>query len=63
MNQDSIATSMASKLKISKGTLLNRDQSNLAVRMSKIETIIINQTKEWLKEQGMNIDKLEKTSR
>ena len=42
MNQDAVATSMASKLNISKGSLLDRDQKNLAVRVAKAETIIIN---------------------
>jgi len=41
---------MASKLNISKGSLLDRDYGNLAVRMAKSETIIINQTKDWMKE-------------
>ena len=52
---------MAKKLEISKGNLLDRNQSNLAVRMAKIETIIINQTKDWLKECGIDLDLLEKT--
>lgn len=63
MNQDAVATSMAKKLNISKGSLLNRDQDNLAVRVAKSETIIINQTKEWMKEQGIDIDKLMNTDR
>jgi hypothetical protein len=49
MNQDSVATSMAKKLNVSKGALLDRDSKHLAVRMATSETIIINETKEWLK--------------
>eukprot|EP00347_Sterkiella_histriomuscorum_P002356 403368470 len=63
MNQDAVATSMASKLNISKGSLLDRDQKNLAVRVAKAETIIINQTKEWMKENGIDLDRLERTDR
>ncbi len=63
MNQDSVATSMAKKLNISKGSLLDKNQTNLAVRMAKSETIIINQTKEWMKEHGIDLDKLENTNR
>lgn len=54
---------MAKKLNVSKGSLLDRNQGNLAVRMAKAETIIINQTKDWMKENGVNIDLLEKTDR
>lgn len=63
MNQDAVATSMATKLNISKGSLLDRDQKNLAVRIAKAETIIINQTKDWMKENGIDLDKLERTDR
>jgi hypothetical protein len=31
--------------------------------MAKVETIIINQTKDWMKENGINLDELEKTNR
>ena len=31
--------------------------------MAKAETIIINQTKDWMKENGIDLDKLEKTDR
>jgi hypothetical protein len=41
MNQDSVATAMAKKLNVEKGSLLDRNMANLAVRMAKAETIII----------------------
>lgn len=63
MNQDAVATSMAQRLNISKGSLLDRDQKNLAVRVAKAETIIINQTRDWMKEHGIDLDKLERTER
>jgi len=63
MNQDSVASAMASKLNISKGALLDKTQSNLAVRVAQAETAIISQTKEWLKEQGINLDKFDSIGR
>lgn len=55
---------MARKLNVEKGALLDRYQGNLAVRMAKAETIIIQQTKDWLKARlGVNVDELEKTDR
>lgn len=63
MNQDSVANAMAKKMNISKGSLLDKNQGNLAVRMAKAETVIINQTKEWMIENGIRIDELEKTDR
>lgn len=41
---------MAKKLGVEKNELLNREKGNMAVNMAKAETIIINQTKEWLKD-------------
>ena len=64
MNQDSVATAMARKLNVEKGALLDRNQANLAVRLAKAETIIIQQTKEWLKDRlGVNLDELDRTAR
>ena len=42
MNQDTVDTSMAKKLGIEKSSLLNKDSSNMAVKMAQSETIIIN---------------------
>jgi len=39
---------MAKKLGIQKSDLLDKDSSNIAVKMAQSETIIVNQTKEWL---------------
>lgn len=55
---------MAKKLNIEKSSLLDRHSGNLAVRMAKAETIIISQTKQWMKEKlGVNVDELEKSDR
>ena len=63
MNQDTVATSMAKRLGIQKSDLLDKDQSNIAVNLAKSEAIIINQTKDWMKEQGIDLDKLENVPR
>lgn len=63
MNQDTVASSMAKRLGIEKSNLLDKDQSNMAVNLAKSEAIIINQTKDWMKEQGIDIDSLDKVAR
>lgn len=63
MNQDTVATSMAKRLGIQKSSLLDKDQSNMAVNLAKSEAIIINQTKDWMKEQGIDIDAIESVPR
>lgn len=63
MNQDTVATSMAKKLGIEKSSLLDRESGNMAVNLAKSETIIINQTKEWMKDQGIDTDKFDSISR
>ena len=35
----------------------------MAVNLAKSETIIINQTKSWMKEQGIDLDMLDKIPR
>jgi len=62
MNPDSVASAMAQKLHVSKGELLETSQNkqSLAVRIAQAETVIINNTKEWMKTQGLDIDLLEK---
>ena len=42
---------------------MDRDGDNLAVKLAQSETIIINQTKQWLQEYGIDIDKLSKLPR
>ena len=54
MNQDTVATSMAKQFNQTKGEFFDKDASgSMAVKMAKSETVIINQTKEWLKEQSI----------
>lgn len=63
MNQDTVATSMAKKLGIEKSEMFDRESGNMAVNLAKSETIIVNQTKEWMKDQGIDIDTLESLPR
>lgn len=66
MNQDTVATSMAKQLNQTKGEFFDTQKGgeSMAVKMAKSETIIINQTKEWLKEQSIiDFDILEATPR
>ena len=57
---------MAKQLNQSKGEFLDADNSgkSMAVKLAKAETIIVNQTKQWLKEmQIIDTDVLDKTPR
>jgi multiple RNA-binding domain-containing protein 1 len=42
---------------------LDRDAGNLASRLATAESHIINETKSWLKEEGIDIDEIEKMNR
>lgn len=53
MNQDTVAASMAKKLGQSKGEFLLEAEGSMAAKVAKAETIIIDKTKEWLKEQNI----------
>jgi multiple RNA-binding domain-containing protein 1 len=51
MNQDTVASSMAKQLGIQKGTFFDKNSSeSMAVKLASAETLIIQQTKQWLKE-------------
>lgn len=65
MNQDTVATSMAKQLNQTKGEFFDKDaKGSMAVKMAKSETIIINQTKNWLKEHDIiDFDVLDRISR
>lgn len=54
---------MAKKMGIAKSDMLSRDNENVAVKMALAETIIINDTKNWMKEEGIDIDELQKIQR
>lgn len=46
-----------------KSKLMDRDDSDLAVKMAKSETFIVNQTKEWLKQNGFDTDQIQAVPR
>ena len=55
---------MAKKQQASKSDVLGKfSNDNLAVKMASAETLIINQTKEFLKNNGINLDSLDGVAR
>ena len=56
LNQNAVIETISKRLKIPKDELLNKENSDIAIQISAMETTIINETKEWLKEQGINLD-------
>ena len=58
LNQNAVIDTISKRLKISKEELLNQNNADIAIQISAMETTIINETKEWLKQQGINLDVL-----
>ena len=58
LNQNAVIDTIAKRLKIKKEDLLSQNNPDIAVQISAMETTIINETKEWLKQQGINLDVL-----
>jgi multiple RNA-binding domain-containing protein 1 len=56
MNQNAVIESVAKKLNIPKSEILSKDNANLAVQVAAMETTVINDSKEWLLNQGINLD-------
>ncbi|TIA89825.1 hypothetical protein E3P99_01902 [Wallemia hederae] len=57
MNADAVVSSLASRLNIDKAEILSSESSsNPAVKVALAETHIINETKGFLRDQGVNID-------
>ena len=56
LNQNAVIETISKRLKIPKDELLNKENTDIAIQISAMETTIINETKEWLKEQGINLD-------
>ena len=62
MRADTVMASMAERLQVEKADILNMDdKSSLAVRLALAESHLINETKDWLKQQGVNVSALERT--
>jgi multiple RNA-binding domain-containing protein 1 len=56
MNQNAVIEAVAKKLNIPKSDILSKDNTNLAVQVAAMETTVINDSKEWLQNQGINLD-------
>ena len=56
LNQNAVIDAVAKRLKIKKEDLLSQNNADIAVQIAAMETTIINETKEWLKQQGINLD-------
>lgn len=52
LNPNTIIAEMATRFKIKKSDILGPEGENQAVKMALAETQIINETKDWLTEQG-----------
>ena len=62
LRADTVMASMAERLQVEKAEILNvEDKSSLAVRLALAESHLINETKDWLKQQGVNVTALERT--
>ena len=62
LRADTVMASMAERLQVTKGDILDVEGSgSLAVRLALAESHLINETKEWLKQQGVNVTALERT--
>jgi len=56
LNPNTIIAEMTERYKLKKSDILGPDSENQAVKVALAETQIINETKEWLAENGVNTD-------
>ena len=56
LNQNAVIDAVAKRLKIKKEDLFSQNNADVAVQIAAMETTIINETKEWLEQQGINLD-------
>jgi multiple RNA-binding domain-containing protein 1 len=56
MNSDAVAEAIARKLGVQKNQILDAETDDMAVRLALAETTIINETKEYLLEEGVSLD-------
>lgn len=61
LNPNTVMEYVAQEYGLSKLDLLNREVENPAVKIALAETKIINETKEWLRENGINVKLFEGT--
>ncbi|GAM25520.1 hypothetical protein SAMD00019534_086950 [Acytostelium subglobosum LB1] len=58
MRSDAIISSLAERYKLTQGEILDPNSTDMAVRMTLMETYIINETRKFLEEEGVVIDKI-----
>ncbi|KAF8315877.1 hypothetical protein DL93DRAFT_2096530 [Clavulina sp. PMI_390] len=56
MNSDAVVSSVADRLKISKADILNPDWDDAAVKMALAETHVIQETKKYLEDEGVDLN-------
>ncbi|KAI8612512.1 hypothetical protein BC830DRAFT_1136316 [Chytriomyces sp. MP71] len=61
INSDAVAEAMAKKLNVKKSDILDPSSENMAVRLALAETDIINETKQYLEEEGIDLNAFQKT--
>lgn len=59
IRSDTIVDYIASKYNMKKSEILNVQEGNMAVRLALGETEVIDETKEFLKDQGIDMDELD----
>lgn len=58
LNQNAVIDNISSRLGIPKAEILSKENADIAVQISAMETTIINETKEWLAREGINLEVL-----
>ena len=56
VNQDTVASVMANKLHVGKGEFLDKDHTDLAVRIAMAETKILEEIREWMGNNDVNFE-------
>ena len=59
LNSNTIMDVISSKLGVKTNEILDVESGNMAVRVALAETEVIEDTKQWLEKQGVNISILE----
>lgn len=63
MNADAVVSSVAEKLGLSKSEVLDPTSSDAAIKQAHAETHIIQETKSFFKEQGVDLDSFKRSQR
>lgn len=56
VNSDTVASAMSEKLHMTKGEFLDKDNTDLAVRVSMAETKILEEIRDWMKNHDINFE-------